>query len=129
MIYREGRGTAPSFLHISTRWEVSDQFHTHEKNHRHPPAPIELKARCKHDSHSYILEKRKISLLLPGIETRVVRQKTSNKTGATDCKNYPDEAVSETLIKTVGGLMPILEILKNTKNNERVFGLFQTAWY
>jgi hypothetical protein len=73
------------------------------------------------------LEKRKISLLLPGIETRIVRQKTSNKTGATDYKNYPDEAVSEALIKTIGGLMPILEILKNIKNNQRVFGLFQTA--
>ena len=49
--------------------------------------------------------------------------KTSNKTDATDYKNYPDEAVSEVLIKTVGALMTILEILKNTKNNQRAFGL------
>jgi hypothetical protein len=51
------------------------------------------------------------------------KSKTSNKAGATDYKNYPDGAVSEVLIKTVGGLMAILEILKNTKNNQRVFGL------
>jgi len=55
------------------------------------------------------------------------KPKTSNKTGATDYKNYPDKVLSEVLIKIVGGLMPILEILKNTKSNQRVSGLFQTA--
>lgn len=64
-IYREGRGTAPSFLNISTRWEVSDQFHTHEKD---PPAPIELKAGLK------FWRTENISLFLPQIGTRIVSQ-------------------------------------------------------
>ena len=64
-------------------------------------------------------------MVLPEIESRIVKSIKSNKTGVID-KNYPDEAVSEVLIKPVGRLMQILEILKHKKLSAR-FWTFHTA--